>query len=89
MELEKVVTVSSWICRVLVIFRQQLRSDCSICIINACVLIVLRNLHYPDAVLNKTTRKRSHRHHCVLKFGVLFSSSLDLSHFLILIFHLK
>jgi hypothetical protein len=56
---------------------------------NVCVLIALCELHYSDAVLNKTTRSTIYRHHCVLQFGVLFSSSLGLFHFLTLVFHLK
>jgi len=46
-------------------------------------------LDLPDAVLYKSTKRKGYVHGCVLRYGDLFSSSLHLFRFLILVFHLK
>jgi hypothetical protein len=40
-------------------------------------------------MLYKSTRQKDHRHRCVLRYGVLLSSSFHVFGFFILIFHLK
>jgi hypothetical protein len=83
------------------IFRQQLICDCNITLLTCvCVMyhvtcttrcyctIQVWNV-LPDTLLFISKRQKVHRRHCVLRYGVLLSSSLHLICFFILVFNVK
>jgi hypothetical protein len=42
-----------------------------------------------DSLLYDRKREKDHRHRCMLRYDVLFSPSLNLFRFFVLVFHLK
>ena len=56
--------------------------------VNVYVQNVLCDLHY-QMLYCITTQDKHHSQRCVLRYGVLLSSSLHLFRFFILVFHLK